>query len=198
MIIVKDLSYKNILDNINLELPKTVNYIKGENGAGKSTLLDCISNLNKGYSGEIKGNESIIYLNQNLYFYYRLPSKDFVEFILTLAGIKDYKTTFYDFVSKFSSVDQIDKIWKKPVGMLSGGERKRLFFSAISCIDREWYIYDEPFAGVDEKGKEFMVKVLTHFQENDKGIIITSHETDPFNVLEDMNVVKIEDGAIVG
>lgn len=100
MISIENLNYKDILYDINLELPKGLYYLYGANGAGKSTLLDCISKINKNYTGSIRGNESILYVNQNIYFSQRLTSKDFINFVLTLEGIKHYEAYFYNHVKK--------------------------------------------------------------------------------------------------
>lgn len=196
MIKIKNLNYKNILHDINIDLEKGVTYIKGDNGAGKSTFLDCLSGLNENYSGEIITNEKIIYLNQNLYFSPRLSCKDFVEFTLLLDNIKDFKNVFFNYVSSFSQNNLFEKIWKTPIGKISGGERAKLFFSTFACIDRDWYIFDEPFSGVDSSGKEFMIDVIKNLEKNGKGIIITSHETDPLRNLEKINLLEIKNGKI--
>lgn len=181
MIEVINLAYKNVLENINMKFDREFNFIYGENGAGKSTLLDCISNLNKEFTGTIMGNDNIVYLNQYLYFSPKLTFRDFVMFIFFLEGIKGYKNTFFEYADKYGLVKEFEENWGKRVGMLSGGERRKLFFSTICCLDRTWYMFDEPFAGVDIKGKDYMVRQFNDFIDNNKGIIITSHETEPLN-----------------
>lgn len=174
MIEMTDLKYKDILKGINMKFPKGIMYLKGKNGAGKSTLLDCIAGLNREYSGEICGNENILYLNQNFYFDYRLKCRDFVNFVMQL---ENRRVTCEEFFNDFSlDTQNAEKLWKTPIGMLSGGERAKIFFHIISFIDREWYILDEPFAGVDEEGILFMKKEILKLEKKGKGMIITSHE----------------------
>lgn len=198
MIYLENLNYKNILMDINLNIPKGITYLYGANGSGKSTLLDCISNINTGYTGNIRGNESIIYVNQNLYFSPRLSSKDFVSFVLTLEGIKNYKEHFYNYVECFDEANHFEKMWDKPVGMLSGGEIGKLLFSTMTCIDREWYIFDESFAGIDEQGKDYILHVIEKLDKEGKGIILTTHEKDLIGRMECVNSVHISEGKIVG
>lgn len=187
MIEINNLCFKNILNNINVVFDSEVNYIQGENGAGKSTLLDCISGINKEYKGEIKGNESIIYMNQNLYFDSRLKARDFVQFVLELNGKANNKDEFMQHIDSFGEKQNFLSLLDKKIGQLSGGEKVKLFFSTLTFIDRKWYIFDEPFAGVDSKGKEYMCKVINKLVDNGKKIIITTHEESP---LEEFNNVK--------
>lgn len=181
MIKINSVTYKDILHNVNMTLNKGFNYIYGPNGAGKSTLLDCISNLIQKYTGEISGNDSLVYLNQNLYFSYKLKFKDFVHFVFSLEGIKNYKTPFFEYAEKYGLTEEFTSNWNKRIGSLSGGERKRLYFSTICCLDRDWYLFDEPFSGVDTSGKEYMCDQFNNLISMDKGIIITTHETEPLN-----------------
>lgn len=197
MIIIENLGYKNILHNIDLKIPDGVNYIKGSNGSGKSTLLDCICNINREFDGTIEGNKSIVYLNQHLYFSYRLTSKDFISFVLSLGGIKEYKKFFLYYISQYDMVEKFEKIWNKQVGMLSGGERKMLFFTTISCIEKDWYIFDEPFSGIDEEGKKYMIKIIDKLYKNKKGIIITSHEMEPLEYFSDINLIQMNKGKVI-
>lgn len=196
MITVQNLNYKNILKSINLTIPRGMNYLKGNNGAGKSTLLDCISNVNRDYTGSVYGNHSVLYLNQNLYFSYRLTTSDFVEFVFRLDGIKKEKELFFDYLKTMNLYDLFQSSWKKSLGMLSGGERKVIFFTTLSYLQREWYIFDEPFAGVDSICKEYMMAMIDHLNYKGKGILITSHETEPLHTFEDLNTIVIEKGEI--
>ena len=186
---VINLSYKDILKECNVTFTKGVNYLKGENGTGKSILMDCLSGINRSYKGEIQGNHNIIYLNQNLYFSSRLTCKDFVEFVFQLDGIKDYKEYWEKRITFLNQNVIMEKVWKRPIGMLSGGERAKLFFLAITCLEREWYLLDEPFAGVDTRGKDMMSEVIHILEGKKRGVIITSHEEDIIHKIEDVNVV---------
>lgn len=53
---------------IDLEFTRELNYLCGENGSGKTVLLDYIAGLRKEKKSSIKGNENIIYINQNIFF----------------------------------------------------------------------------------------------------------------------------------
>lgn len=186
MISIKDLNYKSILNGVEATLNQEFNYIRGENGAGKTTLLDCISGINNQYEGEINGNNNLVYLNQSLFFSHKLKSKDFVKFVFSLENIKNYKEIYFNFAEENRIMDELEKNWDKEVGILSGGERKKLYFSTICCLNRDWYVFDEPFAGVDENGKTFMTNIFNQLIGKNKGIILTSHEVDPLQEIKDV------------
>lgn len=188
---VKNLSYKHILEDVNITFLEGVNYIRGGNGTGKSILLDCLSGINRRFQGEITGNSHIIYLNQNLYFSPRLTCKDFVQFVFLLDNIRDYKKVFWQKVNLLQQSSLFEKIWKTPVGMLSGGEREKLFFLVLTCLDREWYLFDEPFSGVDSEGKDTMIAVIKKLKDEKKGIIITSHEEEPLSKIKEVNFINL-------
>ncbi len=176
MIEIRNLNYKNILKGINVE-------------------ITC--GINKEYKGEIINNKSLVYLNQNIYFSNRLPSRDFIQFIYGLDNIKHYKKNFFEYAEQYNLQSMFEKIWDIQVGMLSGGERSMLCFLGISTLDREWYIFDEPFAGVDEDNKILMIDIMQKLIDRGKGIIITSHEKEPLSKFENVNTIKIVDGRII-
>ncbi|MDD6056738.1 MAG: hypothetical protein PUB98_00535 [Clostridiales bacterium] len=112
--------------------------------------------------------------------------------------MKDIKqqNAFFTYVSSFGQKEVFEKIWNTPLGMLSGGERAKLFFSMLTYPDREWYICDDPFAGVDSGGKRFRIEIVKGLEEKGKGIILTTHETEPLESFGRMQVLEIKDGSI--
>lgn len=192
MIEIRNFSKRGIYENYNLEIGPGVTFIRGKNGSGKTTLLDCIAGLDKEYKGSITGNANTVYLNQNLYFSGRLKSKDLVKFIYWLEGIRNGQEYYSNKMKAFHSIFDFDKLLEKRIGILSGGELKLLFFSVISSLEKEVYIFDEPYASVDTDGKTMINSILKGLQEAGKTIIITSHEEGFFNSLEKINVVELD------
>ena len=72
-IIVENLYLKEVDKTFNINFRKRLNILQGSNGSGKSILLDYISGLRMAPEEvKIKGNNNIIYLNQNMYYNGRL------------------------------------------------------------------------------------------------------------------------------
>ncbi len=190
-------SYPPILKEVTLTIPRGITYLSGSNGAGKSTLLDCLSGVNPAYEGIILGNESVVYLNQQLYFSPRLRARDFLDFICQLEGIKAYEQLFNAFLKTYDWVETYESIQHKQVGKLSGGERRCFFFIVICFLEREWYLFDEPFAGVDEAGKKVMTNMMKALLRQGRNILLTSHEKEPLRDFEALNVIELTEGTLI-
>lgn len=165
---------------INLELKKSLNYLKGNNGSGKTMLLDYIAGIRHQNSALIQGNESVVYINQNIFFSDRLSGKDFLKFVYQLDNIKNMTKYFNEYINHYYRINEdktyIDKLMKKQWGMLSGGEKNFLYAVILLSLDREWYILDEPFAFVDENRKKILWEMILKKVKENKGVILSSHE----------------------
>ncbi|EGO8200431.1 ATP-binding cassette domain-containing protein [Enterococcus faecalis] len=177
MIEIKDLNIPYVDKKINMNILKEYNLFLGDNGNGKTLLLDYISGIKKVKRNVIKGNESIIYINQNIYFSDRLSGMDFLKFSYGLDGKKSIQS-FYQLSDKILKREDVDKLLKKQWGMLSGGEKKFLYALILMSLEREWYILDEPFAFIDKKRKKMLYKTIDIKISEGKGIILTTHEED--------------------
>lgn len=178
---------------LNLSIPKKLNIITAKNGGGKTMLFDYISGIRPipRACGEINGNHNMVYFNQNLYLSHRLKAKDLVEFICDLDGIKNYKSNYFSYVANYTDKFDFSALWNKPLGMMSGGERKLLYFSAITMLKREWYILDEPFAAIDKNGKDILIDIITNLVKLGKGILLVSHEDTKLNLFADKNEIHL-------
>ncbi len=88
----------------------------------------------------------------------------------------------------------MDKLWEKQIGMLSGGEKKLLYFLLIMSLDKSWYLLDEPFAGVDEDGQKLMCEIINKRNSEHRGMIIVLHEMEMLRQLDDYSVMKLDFG----
>ena len=181
-IYIKNLQLPYIEKHVNLCIKRELNYLKGNNGTGKTLMLDYISGIRKDKKAVIRGNESILYINQSIFFSDRLLCEDFLKFVYRMEGNIREVNMFEQFIERFTqenrSVDNVKKLLKKQWGMLSGGERKLIYILILMSIDREWYILDEPFAFLDTMKKNIIWEVIDEKIGEGKGIILVSHEDD--------------------
>lgn len=177
MIEIRDLNIPFVDKKITMNFSKGYNLLIGDNGNGKTLLLDYISGIKKTKKNVIQGNESIIYINQNIYFSDRLTGMDFLNFSYGLDKKKD-TTGFYQLSDIVIDREYVNMLLKKQWGMLSGGEKKFLYALILMSLEREWYILDEPFAFVDKKRKKLLNKIINIRVSQGKGIILTTHEED--------------------
>ena len=79
---------------------------------------------------------------------------------------------------------------------LSGGERRRVEIARCLCMDPDFILLDEPFAGVDPIAVEEIQGIVHSLKKKEIGVLITDH-----NVRETLNTVDrsyiLHDGKII-
>lgn len=194
-IVVENLSLPYTNKVVNLQLKKGLNYLCGNNGTGKTLLLDFISGIRKDKGAYIQGNESVIYINQSIFFSDRLLCVDFLKFVYRMEGRIKELSDFELFLEKYKNENwnrkDISSLLKKQWGMLSGGERKFIYILILMSTQRDWYILDEPFAFLDNIKKDIIWKIINDRISEGKGIILTSHEDVTLNMQDTAAVIDI-------
>ena len=199
-IVIRDLMIPYINRKINIECVRGLNYLRGDNGCGKTILLDYIAGLRKQKKAMIQGNESIIYINQSIFFSDRLLGRDFLQFVYQLDNIRNGKKYFKEYIESFddgSGTSQfVFELIGKQWGMLSCGEKNFLYAVVLLSLQREWYILDEPFAFVDESRKKILWDMIEKKVQAGKGVILTSHEEQEW-IEESAQIVDFEEVGMV-
>ena len=73
---------------------------------------------------------------------------------------------------------------KKNIGnTLSGGERRRVEIARSLCMDPDFILLDEPFAGIDPIAVEEIQGIVHSLKEKEIGVLITDH-----NVRETLSI----------
>lgn len=177
-IIIENLSIDHCDKVVNAELPVGLVYVEGKNGSGKTIFMDYIGKIREVHDGTIRGNDSIIYINQTEFFSPKLCGNDLLMFVYGLD--KTFKNTneFWRQYPEYVYNLDLKNLMKKRWGLLSGGEKKLIYILVLISLNRDWYILDEPFANLDVKKKEILWNIITRKKDSGKGIIITSHEQE--------------------
>lgn len=197
MIEVKNLSkkfgIKEVLKNINLKFDEGNVYgIVGENGAGKTTLFRCIAGLEE-YEGEIIANLNPLknYIGLLLpepYFFSKITGKEYIQLLCNARNIK---------------ITDIEKrnIFNLPLNQYastySTGMKKKLALTAVLLLQNEYFIFDEPFNGIDIQSNIVITEIIHHLKNIGKTVIISSHIFSTLNdtcneihLLSNGNIVK--------
>jgi zinc transport system ATP-binding protein len=159
---------QEVLSNINFSIKKGITLaIIGPNGAGKSVLLRALLNLVT-YSGKIEWGEKVKigYVPQIVSF--RDIPISVLEFLTIKKGVEPAKA--------LRAVGLDERILMKSLGVLSGGQLRRVLI-AWAIKDRpNVLLFDEPTTGVDIDSEEAiyeMLRQLTHI--DNKTLILISH-----------------------
>ncbi len=165
-----EFSDQKILDNISFTLKTgTTLAIVGPNGAGKSTLFRVLLNLVP-YTGKVWWGDhvKIGYVPQ------ALSAKDIPISVKEFLSIKRKNNMKHSLESV--GLDSKD-ILGKSLGVLSGGQLRRVLIAWAIIDEPKVLLFDEPTSGVDVGGEETiyqMLRLLT--REHNIALLLISHD----------------------
>lgn len=167
-----EISNQKIIDNLSFRIRRgTTLAIVGPNGAGKTTLFRALLNLVP-YSGKVEWNGKVK-----------------IGYVPQVLSVHDIPISVKEFLSlkgeKESDIDNVlaavglesSLIKEKSMGVLSGGQLRRVLI-AWAIIDKpDVLLFDEPTSGVDLDSEEAiygMLKTLT--EKNEITLLLISHD----------------------
>ena len=175
---------------------KEVVGLLGPNGAGKTTTFYMITGMVKPSKGDIfldelnitmdpmykRARKGIGYLAQDPSIFSKLTVEDNLRLVLEMR----------DDLSKLEQEEKLDSLLEdfsvtrlrnNKGGTLSGGERRRVEIARSLCMDPDFILLDEPFAGVDPIAVEEIQSIINSLKERNIGVLITDH-----NVRETLSI----------
>ena len=168
----------------------------GPNGAGKTTSFYMITGMIKPTQGNVfldeaditqdamykRAQKGISYLAQEPSIFGKLSVED--NLILVLEMIKDMKLDTQREKMKTLLKDlSVSHLSTRKGNTLSGGERRRVEIARSLCMDPDFILLDEPFAGVDPIAVEEIQGIVHSLKEKEIGVLITDH-----NVRETLSI----------
>ena len=164
---LKNVSYKNVLTDISLELKKgEVSVLVGNNGVGKTTLAKLLCKTIKPDNGEVNINGLPFYIMQD---------PDFQLFGTSvyneLALVNDDEEAIAETLKYLGLYDYKDK---HPFD-LSGGQKQRLQIGMAMLCDKPLIIFDEPTSGLDIVSMKKVAKEIVRLKEN-AAVLVISHD----------------------
>ena len=187
----KSFGKSKILHGINFTIDKGEVYgLIGQNGAGKTTLLRLISGLMKPSSGSITiytDRKFTGYMPQSCRFDDHNSVANTIRFFAALKKV--------DVSDSFALCEKLNLNMSKKVKHLSPGQQKKLQIVIAMTGDPDFYILDEPTAGLDPNATFEMMEIIKSIHRRGKSIIVSSH------IISDMdeictNVAIIEKGKL--
>lgn len=179
----------DIVKNINLVLEKgRLSGLIGENGSGKSTLLNTIYGFTDYSSGEIQLNGKNLLLAeteclQKLGIMYGrqegliFASLTVLDHLLLFSGDSAFNERLQEFVKQFP---EIKSLYDKRGGNLSGGERRLVTLAMMNVSSAEFWLLDEPVAGLSEERARRIKDFLLYKLTRGIGILIIEHKMSLF------------------
>ncbi|UZW15563.1 ATP-binding cassette domain-containing protein [Clostridium pasteurianum] len=151
MLEIRGLNYsydnsKNVLNNINFTIEEGKVYcLLGENGAGKTTLFKCLNGEIKCNLNKIACNDEILFIHDEMKFYYYLTGKEYISLIMNLKS-RNFNKEYYEYLLCKLKMD--DKINSKIFSYSLGMKHKLVLITAF-LLDYKYILMDEPFTALD-------------------------------------------------
>jgi ATP-binding cassette, subfamily F, member 3 len=165
--------------------------IVGDNGQGKTTFLRTVVDSIKPLAGDVRwgfGCKIGVYAQ---HVYTTLPEKQTVyDYLRNLAAYTKKDQEVLDLAGSF--LFRGPNV-RKPISVLSGGERARLCLAGLLLSDYNVLILDEPGNHLDVDTVEALVDALVEYQGT---VIFTSHDRH-FTSKVATCIVEVRDGRVV-
>lgn len=168
----------------------------GPNGAGKTTTFYMITGMVKPTKGDIfldnhkitndpmykRARKGVGYLAQEPSIFSKLTVENNLKLVLEMR--KDLtKDEQEEKLNSLLGDFSVTKLRNSKGGTLSGGERRRVEIARSLCMDPDFVLLDEPFAGVDPIAVEEIQSIVNSLKERNIGVLITDH-----NVRETLSI----------
>lgn len=175
---------KMALENVSLDIPQgRIIGLLGANGAGKSTLMRCILGFLK-YQGEISITDQQVSEDPSSLFNYIafIPDVNSLDDRLTVQQTIDYVAALnnsWNAAKAEALLASSELPLKEKVSSLSKGMKTKLYLLITLSLDVKVLLLDEPTLGLDIIfRKEFFNTILGEFYDEDKTIIISTHQVE--------------------
>ncbi|MEH7009424.1 ABC transporter ATP-binding protein [Neobacillus niacini] len=197
----------HILQGISVEVKKgEVTVLLGRNGAGKTTTLRTIMGLNPASKGSVvyKGEEiqalptytiaqkGIGYVPEDQGIFAGLT----VEENMKVAIQKENEETNKRLDYILNLFPDLKKFWKKPGGLLSGGQKQMLSIARAYVNDNELLLIDEPSKGLAPIVVEKVMESILQMKDQttivlvEQNFMMASTIGDCFYIIDDGRTVS--------
>ncbi|EPY23142.1 ATP-binding protein cassette, sub-family F, member 1 [Strigomonas culicis] len=142
----------------------------GPNGIGKSTLLNLMTGLLEPSAGFITLNRLVRVGRYNQHFVDKLPLEKTAVECMQALGVHD-EVKARSLLGRFG-LEGI--VHKNQIATLSGGQKARVAFAAISAESPHFLLLDEPTNHLDVEAIEALCDAIRTFEG---GVLVVTHDT---------------------
>lgn len=154
----------------------------GPNGVGKTTLINIVAGLDQSFRGSSKLNDKDTWLIESKFEigympqlgeqYASLKLREFIGFVSEIKGTSETKMN--DLLKRYDLYDYMEK----PIKTFSYGMKQKVNLLVALNGESKLVVLDEPTNGLDTKSIIYLKEDLLKMRENDKIILISSHNLD--------------------
>lgn len=161
-------------------------HVVGRNGSGKSTLFKGVLGLLRPAAGGVRiegGVAAAAYLSQESDADADFPAT-VNEVVLSGCQTGNRPFPFYtsadrDLAAQSLAVMGVSDLAGKPIGSLSGGQRRRVLLARCLCREPRLLLLDEPYNGLDPSSADALSALLNRLaSELGVTMLMTSHDLE--------------------
>ncbi len=167
--------------------------VVGHTGSGKSTLAQHLNGLLMATEGTVAvdglnvspGDRSLRKVRQKVGLVFQYPEQQLFEetvFKEVSFGPRNWGFPPRDIqenVERSLSIAGIGRdLFDASPFRLSGGQKRRVAIASVLASEPDYLVLDEPTAGLDSRGRESLLALLTELRSLGKGIVHITHDID--------------------
>ena len=179
------------LDEVSVDIAEgRICGLLGMNGSGKSTLFKSLMGLIRPDTGEVRILDGTQRRARREGLIAYVPQSEAVDwnFPVTVADVVlmgryghlsvTRRPRRRDREAVEVALDRVglSELAGKPIGALSGGQRKRAFVGRGIAQDARLLLLDEPFAGVDRTSEAMISDLLRQLRDEGRTVVISTHD----------------------
>ncbi len=198
--------YGNVLgiSEVNVQIGPGITGLLGPNGAGKSTLMKLLTGQIKPNIGEVEIFGERVWNNPELFtrigfcpendsFYDDLSGRRFLAGLLRLQHCSGSEIETR--LEKVLEIVNLTKDQNRRIKSYSRGMRQRLKFAQAIAHEPDLLILDEPLNGLDPLGRRKIIRLIKHYRDEGKTILVSSHVLPEIEAMTS-NIILIHQGKI--
>ena len=158
--------------------------VLGQNALGKTTFVKILSGVIKPDSGSVENELKIAYKPQ-----YISSDYDGTVYELLSNALKEKMEDVF-IKNEILSPLNIEELYDKGMGDLSGGELQRTSIALTLATDADLYLIDEPSAHLDSSYRMSVARIIRRVMENNKkSAIVVDHDIYLIDLISDALIV---------
>lgn len=164
----------------------------GANGCGKSTLFMNLLGIQKPQQGKVCWNgealgydkRSLHALRQKIAMVFQDPDQQIFytdvvsDIAFSLRNLGMDESIIQSRIDQALALVDATAFRDKPIQYLSHGQKKRVAIAGALVMESEYLLLDEPTAGLDPRGRQHMIDIISRIVGQGKRVVISSHDID--------------------
>ena len=199
-----DFGYKSqpVFRNISLGFEKGNIYgLLGENGVGKTSLLKLISGLQKPTAGncDVDGIAPFSRLPETLQKIYFISEDFAIPEGTPINNVRELGKFYPNYNESlfFELCNELDVDPTRKYAEMSFGQQKKCLISTALALNTDYLLLDEPTNGLDIPSKTLFRQVIAKHANDDRTIIISTHQVKDVENLIDPIIILDHDEVLL-